>query len=141
MYPPRGPMMPPYGAPPPMMPPRPPPPPMAPAVPPPPPVDYQALAAQKAQQQAQATPAAPQPASVEAEIPGMAPDAAVSTAQAYQKAAREVASAAARRPGAAARGRTTRARPDPVVRPGQELWVHRGGGRRGKCLYPRLRRQ
>merc|ERR1712091_457364 len=51
MYPPRGPMMPPYGAPPPMMPPRPPPPPMAPAVPPPPPVDYQALAAQKAQRQ------------------------------------------------------------------------------------------
>merc|ERR1719240_2025037 len=70
-----------------MMPPRPPPPPMAPAVPPPPPVDYQALAAQKAQQQAQATPAAPQPASVEAEIPGMAPDAAINTAQAYQKAA------------------------------------------------------
>ena len=70
-----------------MMPPRPPPPPMAPAVPPPPPVDYQALAAQKAQQQAQAAPAAPQPASVEAEIPGMAPDAAINTAQAYQKAA------------------------------------------------------
>jgi len=79
---------PPFGGPPPgAFPPRPPPPPMAPAVPPPPPVDYQALAAQKAQQQAQATPAAPQPASVEAEIPGMAPDAAINTAQAYQKAA------------------------------------------------------